>query len=263
MRFQKLVAIFVLVGVGLVTGFCPSGWSQSRSSSNDDQLTELLRQKQAELDAQGNTSRKMSTPPAPAPQATKKQQKKEMTAPAQPMKMSAPAQTSASDDVLTDLLRRKQMELDQQSRGGVVTQPARPLEPTTPAGSLPPQRMESRPMKENTNLPVATSAGPSGNEDKLTQELRRKQAELDARNQAYSGAPRKEQNGSSMSKKNRNDSKSKNSGMNKAAAPVYPEPVLDPGSKAGRLDDLLRKYKADQITPHEYHMQRAKIIAEP
>jgi hypothetical protein len=35
------------------------------------------------------------------------------------------------------------------------------------------------------------------------------------------------------------------------------------GSKEQRLGVLLQQYKADQITPQEYHAQRAKILAEP
>lgn len=34
------------------------------------------------------------------------------------------------------------------------------------------------------------------------------------------------------------------------------------GSKEQRLQQLLQQYKADQITPEQYHQQRAKIIAE-
>jgi hypothetical protein len=34
-------------------------------------------------------------------------------------------------------------------------------------------------------------------------------------------------------------------------------------SKEQRLADLLRLYQADQITPYQYHMERAKIISEP
>ncbi len=34
------------------------------------------------------------------------------------------------------------------------------------------------------------------------------------------------------------------------------------GSKQDRLAELLRRYKIDEITPQEYHLQRAKIIAE-
>jgi len=35
------------------------------------------------------------------------------------------------------------------------------------------------------------------------------------------------------------------------------------GEKQQRLDELLRKYRADQIAPEEYHAERAKILAEP
>jgi FKBP-type peptidyl-prolyl cis-trans isomerase (trigger factor) len=34
-------------------------------------------------------------------------------------------------------------------------------------------------------------------------------------------------------------------------------------SKEARLAELLTQYKADQITPEQYHTQRAKILAEP
>lgn len=33
-------------------------------------------------------------------------------------------------------------------------------------------------------------------------------------------------------------------------------------SKQEKLDHLLQLYRADQITPQEYHEQRAKILAE-
>jgi len=44
------------------------------------------------------------------------------------------------------------------------------------------------------------------------------------------------------------------------------EPAIAPafsGSKQNRLAALLQQYKADQITPQQYHTQRAAIIAEP
>lgn len=44
------------------------------------------------------------------------------------------------------------------------------------------------------------------------------------------------------------------------------EPVIAPafsGSKQDRLAALLMQYKADLITPQQYHIQRAAIIAEP
>jgi hypothetical protein len=51
----------------------------------------------------------------------------------------------------------------------------------------------------------------------------------------------------------------------KAAAAPAPAPanVSAPPTKEQRLADLLRRYQADEITPYQYHMERAKIIAEP
>ena len=46
--------------------------------------------------------------------------------------------------------------------------------------------------------------------------------------------------------------------------PALPAPASSlSGSKESRLSELLQKYKADQITPEEYHRERAKILAEP
>jgi hypothetical protein len=48
-------------------------------------------------------------------------------------------------------------------------------------------------------------------------------------------------------------------------APLVMEAPLPPlsGSKTARLAELLQRYNADQITPKEYHTQRAAILAEP
>jgi hypothetical protein len=43
--------------------------------------------------------------------------------------------------------------------------------------------------------------------------------------------------------------------------PTIPSPFS--ASKQQRLAELLERYKADAITPQEYHTQRAAIIAEP
>jgi len=57
--------------------------------------------------------------------------------------------------------------------------------------------------------------------------------------------------------------------------PVFTEPVLTPspkivvplppltGSKEAQLAELLQRYTTDQITPKEYHTQRAAIMAAP
>ena len=48
-------------------------------------------------------------------------------------------------------------------------------------------------------------------------------------------------------------------GMKQLAAPALPISA----TKVERLQALLAKYKADQLTPEEYHQQRAAILAEP
>jgi hypothetical protein len=50
-------------------------------------------------------------------------------------------------------------------------------------------------------------------------------------------------------------------GPEKGATTTMTTPA--PGSKEERLSELLDLYKADKISPAEYHDQRAKIIAEP
>jgi hypothetical protein len=42
-----------------------------------------------------------------------------------------------------------------------------------------------------------------------------------------------------------------------------PAAATEMTSKQARLADLLRRYQADEITPLQYHTERAKIVAEP
>jgi hypothetical protein len=46
-------------------------------------------------------------------------------------------------------------------------------------------------------------------------------------------------------------------------APVTPAQPGGPKTKQERLSELLELYKADKISPAEYHAQRARILAEP
>ena len=48
-----------------------------------------------------------------------------------------------------------------------------------------------------------------------------------------------------------------------AFPPLAAPPPSVSADKDQRLQELLRKYRADQITPEEYHQQRAKILGEP
>lgn len=46
-------------------------------------------------------------------------------------------------------------------------------------------------------------------------------------------------------------------------APLPPPPPAVSATKQQRLQQLLQQYMADQLTPEQYHEQRAKILAEP
>jgi hypothetical protein len=48
-----------------------------------------------------------------------------------------------------------------------------------------------------------------------------------------------------------------------AFEPLSAPPSPLSATKQQRLNDLLTKYKADQLTPEQYHQERAKILAEP
>jgi hypothetical protein len=49
----------------------------------------------------------------------------------------------------------------------------------------------------------------------------------------------------------------------KAAATTPPANTNALSAKEQKLADLLRRYQADEITPYQYHMERARIVAEP
>jgi hypothetical protein len=44
---------------------------------------------------------------------------------------------------------------------------------------------------------------------------------------------------------------------------IQAPPLPINADKQGRLNELLRKYRADEISPEQYHVERAKILAEP
>ena len=184
------------------------------------------------------------------------------------------AQTAAESDPLTQALRRKQSELDAQEAQGVrqVKTPQPNQKPAAPAVVAKPKMDAVPPATVAKPAAVMPPAARSADEDRLVETLRRKQAELDA-NQGVKSAPalapvvaggqaetakkvRQIEADRKAAEKAAMQSKS-----SKATQAAYVVPTYDINTKEGKLADLLYKYKTDEITPHEYHMQRAKIIA--
>lgn len=49
----------------------------------------------------------------------------------------------------------------------------------------------------------------------------------------------------------------------KAFQPIESPALPVSNEKQQRLTELLQKYRADQVTPEQYHLERVKILAEP
>lgn len=123
------------------------------------------------------------------------------------------------------------------------------------------------PVAPAVAAPVAVSYTADAEAKAKAEELvRQKMAELDAQEKANMPAPQAPVVKAKV--------------KSAPAAQAFPEPTppvvnvepassaaftapLVAGSKEARLAGLLQRYKADQITPQEYHAQRAQILAEP
>jgi hypothetical protein len=125
-------------------------------------------------------------------------------------------------------------------------------------------------------VPVAPPPADSESIAKARETLRQKMKELDAQPPASTNAPASAAAKPAPTKPMPTATKPEaKPAMEKAPkkpvtvknAPVFPaiqgpaSPVS--GDKQQRLAELLRKYKADEFTPEEYHLQRAKIMSEP
>lgn len=225
----------------------PAISNQTTDAAQDD-LLEILRRKQAELDAHPVGSQKQRTVSQPAPKPVQTQPKINLEKP-QPSKAPAvarpkvtapktaapkavasqPALAPEAQDQLVELLRKKQAELDAK---------------TNPTATV------------ETKKSTAEATAATKSNDASEKRIRQIEAEIKAKEEAFkkSATARTEKDKAVKAALN-----SQKEGKPQTATAL----ILQPGSKEARLDELLRKYKADEITPHDYHMERAKIIAEP
>ena len=175
---------------------------------------------------------------------------------------------------------RKAME-DLKTKGGAkpaapAPQPAAPSAPVKEIPAPPPITPAPAPVAPTptpvvTPAPVEPTPAPNFNTGQLTPEqqqqvldaMRQEKSKLDASDRA-SGRSAENSDQAEMKKKER-EAKAADAKIiaTKNGNYVPPAPTdFAPGSKEQRLYDLLQLYKADKITPAEYHQQRAKILAE-
>jgi hypothetical protein len=186
------------------------------------------------------------------------------------------AQTAADSDLQSkarEQLRQKMAELDaQQPRSSANSAPAaKPVEPVpqpAPAGVVtPPEPVKpSAPpivappttvIVPSKPAPVVVPPGGLSPEAaaKVREALHQTTAEMDERQKAAAAEVAHE-------KAVKHPAGEQVSPKTPPAASMPMPAALAPGSKEQRLAELLQLYKADKITPVEYHEQRAKILAE-
>lgn len=161
--------------------------------------------------------------------------------------VSARAVDSEKDARLREALRQKMSELGPES----------PAEPVKPAKVTAPKK-QATPAK--TMTPAAESAPPAAvpatadDSERMREALR---ARMQQEAPAASAAPETTAQ-AVASPTQAAPPAAVNKGPVTFQAPASPVA----GSKEQRLQQLLQQYKADQITPEQYHQERAKILAE-
>ncbi len=271
------------------TQFEMSATVPARNPGGEDRLTQLLRQKQQDLDAtERNVSGDQRYPfsaKLDKSRAMNTQPRGKESRP-KPARAGWPNTRPAEEDNLLEVLRSKQNELDAQTgatRNGTM-RPQPSAEPARPRMVRAIPRVEEV-LPTPAAPPLSQPAVNAASNEQLADILRRKEAELDAKENANrplvparklsatkSEAAKKQAESEKRIQKIEAEIRAKEEAMerrrgqpNSSAvgnASLY-SPPPDPATKEGRLAELLRKYRADEITPHDYHLERAKIIAEP
>lgn len=125
-----------------------------------------------------------------------------------------------------------------------------------------PAKAEVKPKAGTTNQPAAKVKGrkKAAKPDRpkaATRAETNKGAQAHVEAQAKAGGKKKE----ALPPKGQNTASPPNGAL--TFTPIVAPPLPISVEKQQKLGDLLRKYQADEITPEQYHEQRAKILAGP
>jgi hypothetical protein len=204
----------------------------------------------------------------------------------------APVATSQTDNAALDALR--QAEKAPASPAPETPAPAAPATAATPAPAAPvgfapnpesdAQSLQALRQAEQGQVPPPQNSETAAEEkalaDRAAQDAAALQQQQAAQRSAAAATQQSAENGTAQAaldrqkaqdqvaqrlQKLQQDIKSQPASVAvPATAPAAPEATSGISlSKEQRLADLLQRYRADQITPLEYHTERAKIIAEP
>lgn len=133
--------------------------------------------------------------------------------------------------------------------------PTPPKAEPAPASQPAPSVVATRAPKFSSEEPNAT---PAKVDPGVRQELDKKEAELAATRTAQRP---------SMPAPEKNQPRRKSQAQPRNEVPSY-QPLEAPAlpisdAKHQQLQELLRRYQADELTPSQYHLERAKILAQP
>jgi hypothetical protein len=202
---------------------------RAADTDTDNKLREALRKKMSELEAQPT--------PQPAPVA------KPLPAATRPMPTPPPA-----------VVQPVQAPPPAAQPPPPVAQPAPAVPPPADQESIAKARETlHQQMKELENQPPAATAAPIPSPK--VADAQPGQKPVEAKAQETAGKPEGKPNAEKALKKPAQGAP--------AFTPIQAPPPAISADKEARLAELLRKYKTDQITPEEYHQQRAKILSEP
>ncbi|HEY2084033.1 MAG TPA: hypothetical protein VGI88_14720 [Verrucomicrobiae bacterium] len=206
-----------------------------------------------------------STPAAPAYENPPAKPAPEISQPATPMP-AAPA----SSDQLHEALHEKMRETQEAPAAPVKPAPAapvatKPAAPAAPVAKSPaPSEAAPAPMYSPAPVTPANSADSEKLREALDQKMKANEAAA-AANPAPAPAMANTENPPGTHAAPKPTAKP----TQKSPQPAMTLPQLSgppsslPAAKQQKLDELLQQYRADQLTPQQYHEQRAKILSEP
>jgi hypothetical protein len=266
-HFMQISKCFPIVCA--VTLAVSSTYVQAADSSAQIKAREALRQKMQELDAQQPATNQPATNqpapevkavPAPTPRVAK---------PAPPVTAEPPVQPSPSVQTQPRLntnaqaqaqeaLRKKMLELQKQEeekqQAAVQAAPTPPpavVQAETPAPAA--KQNRNAEQQQNATPEMAETPRPRGappeDIERARSAMRRKISDLDRE------AP--------LEMAQAGEGKDKRHPYTPKFDPIAgPSSGLSP-AKEQQLGQLLTRYQADEITPEQYHAERAKILAQP
>ena len=224
MKFHRPLLVAGLASVGSVLFV-----AHAQNNEAQNKALEALRKVQS-----GQASTPAPTPSAVRASDNSAQQKALQALREQQAGGRAPAQAAVTAPTATPSNNPAQQKALEALRGGPVATPTPPSSPVVVTATPAQLKAMEALHKHQTANPVAIPAEPS------PKQIQAQQALSDKWNAA--------------------------AGVTSTAAPVIaaePEKPKGPMTKMERLAELTRRYKADELTPQEYHTQRAKIVAEP